>query len=307
MHNHLTLEKGSLFSGLSSINDSATAIHYDRDPSFFAAFLDPYLKYSTGIFGPGVMDFEQAALAALDRSIELAGCSAKSRVLEIGSGWGSLARRLSERFPGISYTSVNPSTRQNMVIRAMMPDAHLMQGDFEKMTGLAGPFDAIFLLGSFCHMKDKPLLLNRLASLLTDDGSLVMEDSWFCTTRLYAMHAQRPETTFVQQDIFGFAHITSLTEFFAQADEAELHPTQMLDTTLDYAKTIGAWMQNLQRLDCSQYPLRDAYLKYLSIGQASMGYTIGNYIFALKKALGPKISDVLRLARMKRSFAMMRH
>ncbi len=72
--------------------------HYDLSNEMFAQFLDPTLSYSCALFdaldpAPTQADHEAAQLRKIDAVLDAAGVRDGSRVLEIGTGWGSLAIR----------------------------------------------------------------------------------------------------------------------------------------------------------------------------------------------------------------------
>ncbi|GAA1197428.1 SAM-dependent methyltransferase [Prauserella alba] len=83
--------------------------HYDLSNEFFAAFLDETMTYSGAPLRPGD-DLEAAQLSKLDSMLDLAGVRSGTRMLEIGTGWGSLAIRAARR--GASVTTVTLSEQQ---------------------------------------------------------------------------------------------------------------------------------------------------------------------------------------------------
>jgi cyclopropane-fatty-acyl-phospholipid synthase len=66
--------------------------HYDLSNEFFALFLDPTMTYSSALFAPGD-DLERAQLRKIDQLLDLTAVGPRTRVLEIGTGWGQLASR----------------------------------------------------------------------------------------------------------------------------------------------------------------------------------------------------------------------
>ncbi|MGZ4493579.1 MAG: SAM-dependent methyltransferase, partial [Nocardioides sp.] len=89
--------------------------HYDLSNEMFAQFLDPTLSYSSALFdgltpAPGQGDLERAQLRKVDAILDAAGVTAGSRVLEIGTGWGTLAIRAAER--GAHVTTLTISREQ---------------------------------------------------------------------------------------------------------------------------------------------------------------------------------------------------
>ena len=88
--------------------------HYDLSNELFAAFLDETLTYSSALFDDGRPWAEQslaeAQLRKIDRVLDEANVRAGSRVLEIGTGWGTLAIQAARR--GAHVTTVTLSKEQ---------------------------------------------------------------------------------------------------------------------------------------------------------------------------------------------------
>jgi cyclopropane-fatty-acyl-phospholipid synthase len=92
--------------------------HYDLSNELFEQFLDSTMSYSAAWFGGGrrAEDLETAQLRKIDAILDYAGIGAGSRVLEIGTGWGSLAVRAARR--GAQVTTVTLSGEQAEAARA---------------------------------------------------------------------------------------------------------------------------------------------------------------------------------------------
>ena len=72
---------------------SNIARHYDLSNELFAQFLDPTLTYSSALFDHPGEDLESAQLRKMDSILDLTNVGNGTRVLEIGSDWGTLAIR----------------------------------------------------------------------------------------------------------------------------------------------------------------------------------------------------------------------
>lgn len=263
-----------------------TVQHYDVDVDFFKIFLDPYLKYTCGLFDAEHRDLDGAATNMLDYLIRSAGISRTSRVLEIGSGWGSLVRRLRETV-GCEYIGMSPSGRQNDYIQSAIAPVRLIEGCFEEYAAeTLGHFDAIFLVGSFCHLSSKPEQLIRLRRLLKPGGKIVIEDSFFLSEDLFRKHAHRPETEFLQKQVFGYAEIPSIAGLADMTRAAGLRIDSLKDTTDDYAATIAIWLERLAAAPAQYRHLTDTFVKYLQIAQAGWNYTTSNHVAVLKALPG---------------------
>ena len=128
------------------------AAHYDLSNDLFAAFLDPTMTYSSAWFdqsGPveTATRLEEAQLRKIDGILDLADVRSGTRLLEIGTGWGTLAIRAAQR--GARVTTITLSREQMGLARERVESAGL--------TGLAevrvqdyrevdGEYDAIVIV-----------------------------------------------------------------------------------------------------------------------------------------------------------------
>ncbi len=124
--------------------------HYDLSNELFAEFLDPSMTYSSAWFAPGlegaIESLESAQERKMDGILDQAGVGPGTRMLEIGSGWGSLAVRAAQR--GAHVTTITISQEQAALARdrfaAAGPDVEsridLQLLDYREVTGT---YDAI--------------------------------------------------------------------------------------------------------------------------------------------------------------------
>lgn len=264
---------------------AATNQHYSQDTAFFAAFLDPYMKYSSALFEHDDEPLETGILRMLDHLIDAAALKPGARVLDIGNGWGCMLKRLRERGFEIDYTGINPSDVQLAWIHGEVdPDARLIQGSFEEARArLEGTYDAIFMIGSLCHLADKQASLNEVASLLAEGGRVVLEDTWFLSEALYQQHRSRPETKFVQNTVFGFAHVTSLAFHYDAVRNAGMWVRSSLDNSFDYLRTTDAWCDRLETFDAERFPLAKQAVTYMDVFRRGWGHTICNQAMVLER------------------------
>ena len=93
--------------------------HYDLSNELFAAFLDETLSYSSAIFDERRPVAEQtladAQRAKIEAVLDAADVRAGARVLEIGTGWGSLAIAAARR--GAHVTTITLSGEQAELAR----------------------------------------------------------------------------------------------------------------------------------------------------------------------------------------------
>lgn len=264
-------------------NVNETIVHYNEDPEFYRSFLDPYMKYTSGLYLANE-SLEKACVNMLDRIIQSAYLPQNATVLEIGPGWGSLLKRLDELRPDVAFVGVSPSRVQNDFIRQnVSTKAELSTSTFESEDFGSRQFDTIFLVGSFCHLKNKLDALHKMKKLLKPNGRIIIEDSFFLSQALYEKHANHPATKFVQQDVFGFAEIPSLAAMLDTISATQLRLESTLEHSDSYRKTIAEWQRRLSQFTSFSKPA-ERYVAYMNVFQAGWDYTIANHLMVLKAA-----------------------
>ncbi len=155
------------------------ADHYDLGDDLFAQFLDPSMTYSSAWFehaGQSLADAQQHKLRRLCRLVDLL---PGERLLEIGSGWGSLAMCAAGEF-GAHVTTTTISRRQFARAGERVRDAGLsgrvevLQCDYRD---LAGTYDKLLS----CEMIEAvgapflPLYLRTCEARLRPGGLLGLQ------------------------------------------------------------------------------------------------------------------------------------
>ena len=147
--------------------------HYDTGNDVFKAMLDPGMNYSCG-YWENADSLEQAQLDKLDlicRKLEL---TPGEKLLEIGCGWGGLARHAAEHY-GVEVTGVTVSREQQQLAQhycvGLPVNIELM--DYRQ---LDGQFDKIVSVGMFEHVgpKNYPAYFEAVYRLLKDDGLFLL-------------------------------------------------------------------------------------------------------------------------------------
>jgi cyclopropane-fatty-acyl-phospholipid synthase len=269
-------------------SNAVSAVHYENDPEFFHAFLDPYLKYGSGYF-EGEDSFEVAARRMLDLTLAQGQIPENGTVLDVGSGWGSMLRRLRETLPGRRYHHINPSAQQRAFIAEKLGAVEAVFPTTAEAAEVPGnTYDAIFLNDSACHLRDRTGVLRKLGEALRPGGRIVLQDTFFLTEQMFQSHRRARTTRFVQDHIFGFAEIPSLETFTSEVASAGLRIERQEDLTPHYLRTAAAWIARLQRLDQERFPLRDGCIRYLRFGAAGLDYTTAQIFVVLRRLDGSR-------------------
>ena len=108
------ISKSHQYKTKNSIKQSKKNIHshYDLGNQFYTTWLDATLTYSSGFFKNGDETLTEAQInkfeSLISNNIPLSG----DRILEIGSGWGSFAFYLLNKFPDIKVDTLTISKKQ---------------------------------------------------------------------------------------------------------------------------------------------------------------------------------------------------
>ena len=185
--------------------------HYDLSNDMFMQFLDPSLSYSSALFDsldtpPALAGLEAAQLAKVDAILDSSGVTQGSRVLEIGTGWGTLAIRAAER--GATVTTVTLSVEQaalaqQRVDAAGMTDrVEIAVRDYRDQDGT---FDAIVSVEMIEAVGEEywPEYFQKLDSLLAPGGKVAIQAILIAHDRLVAT---RNTYTWIHKYIFPGGH-----------------------------------------------------------------------------------------------------
>ena len=225
------------------------AAHYDLSNELFAAFLDPTMSYSSAWFddsGPiaAASRLEEAQLRKIDGILDLAGVQAGTRVLEIGSGWGSLAVRAAQR--GARVTTITLSREQMLLARERIEDAGLsglVEVRVQDYREVGGEYDAIVSVEMIEAVGEAywPTYLAVLDQLLAPGGKVAIQAITMAHERFLAT---RHSFSWIQKYIFPGGIIPSLPAIDdVLAAHTALRVTRQRELRPHYARTLRLWRE----------------------------------------------------------------
>lgn len=225
------------------------AHHYDLSNELFGLFLDETMTYSSALFdalepAPGFADLAAAQRAKIDRLLDVAGVTAGTRLLEIGTGWGELALRAAGR--GALVHSVTLSREQQALARERIAAAGLSDRvtvALQDYRDVAGRYDAIVSVEMIEAVGQHylPVYLRTLDRLLADGGRVAVQ---VITMPHDRMLASRGTYTWVHKYIFpgGFLPSTELLDRLT-AEHTGLRVRDRLSFGPHYAQTLRLWLR----------------------------------------------------------------
>ena len=126
--------------------------HYDLGNDFFGAMLDPAMQYSCGYFH-GTADLATAQELKMELICRKLGLSPGMRLLDIGCGWGGLARHAA-RHHGCEVVGITISAEQQRHAENVCADlpVEIRLQDYRE---IEGEYDRIVSVGMFEHVGPK--------------------------------------------------------------------------------------------------------------------------------------------------------
>ncbi len=223
------------------------AAHYDLGNDFYELFLDESLTYSCGLFESPEMSLADAQRAKIDRLCRLLRLSRDHHLLEIGTGWGSLASHAAGEY-GCRVTTTTLSREQHDFASEKFQREGfgdritLLFEDYRKLRGTYDRIVSVEMIEAIGH-RNVPGYFRRLGELIEPDG-LVALQAITVPDQLYPEHIKRVD--FIKRYIFPGSCLTSVGAMCAAAAEhSSLRPVDLADLTPHYARTLKLWRERL--------------------------------------------------------------
>ncbi len=212
--------------------------HYDAGNDVFERMLDSRMIYSCAYWEHAV-DLEQAQLDKLDMICRKLQLRPGESLLEIGCGWGGLARHAAERY-GVRVTGITVSKEQLALAQqrcAGLP-VELRLQDYRD---LDGQFDKIVSVGMFEHVgpKNYEVYFDTARRLLKPGGLFLLHT--------IGLDVTSPRTDpWIDRYIFPNGKLPSAVEI-ARAVEGRFLVEDWHNFGPDYDRTLMAWHANFER------------------------------------------------------------
>ena len=228
------------------------AYHYDLGNDFYQLWLDQSMTYSCALFGTSpagesatAADDERALAAAQQRKyrslLEMLDASPGQHLLEIGCGWGAMAREAATR--GLQVTGITLSAeqlawaRRSLAGTALAPRVALRLQDYRDVHET---FDHIVSIEMFEAVGEEywPTYMETLQRRLRPGGTAALqvitisEDIW---------DDYKASPDFIQHYIFPGGMLPTVARFDQAARAAGLEIVQRRFHGHDYARTLRAW------------------------------------------------------------------
>jgi len=228
--------------------------HYDLGNEFFELFLDPTMNYSSAIFsdlgGSGHGEsLHRGQLNKMDRLCSMLDLKPGEHLLEIGTGWGSLACYAAKHF-GCRVTTTTISKEQfNWACRrvemeglkdqvtVLDRDYRLLEGEYDKIISV----EMIEAVGDHYY----ETFFEKCNSLLKPNGLLLLQAITIVDQR-YRQHLSSVD--FICKYIFPGGSLPSISRLVqCAADSASMRLVELNDYAPHYAETLRRWRQRFHQ------------------------------------------------------------
>ena len=222
------------------------AAHYDLGNAMYQLFLDPSMMYSSAVYPTADSTLEQAQQHKLQQICERLQLKASDHLLEIGTGWGSMAIYAAQHY-GCKVTTTTISQQQYDYTKAQVAELGLQDKItllFEDYRLLTGTYDKLVSIEMIEAVGDDFLdnYFEKCSSLLKPDGIMVLQAITMVDHR-YQQYVR--EVDFIKRYIFPGGCLPSISRMAsAVANKTDLVIRQVQDIGFDYARTLKDWCDN---------------------------------------------------------------
>jgi cyclopropane-fatty-acyl-phospholipid synthase len=212
--------------------------HYDLGNDVFSAMLDPTMAYSCGYWhkADNLADAQLAKYELICRKLEL---KSGEHLLDIGCGWGGLARYAAEHY-GVRVHGITVSREQQALARERCA-AYPIEIELTDYRKLQGQFDKVVSVGMFEHVGPKNYAdyFTTVHRLLKDDGLFLLHSIGNYTRATMC-------DAWLDKYIFPNGHLPSAQEITLAVDSRFLIE-DWHNFGPDYDRTLMAWWENFNQ------------------------------------------------------------
>ena len=225
------------------------AAHYDLGNEMFEQFLDPTMMYSAAQFLTADDTLEQAQLNKLERICQKLDLKPEDHLLEIGTGWGSMALFAAQHY-GCKVTTTTLSKEQFDYTQArvealgLQDQVTLLLEDYRDLTGQYDKLVSIEMIEAVGH-HFLSSYFKQCSHLLKPHGLMLLQA---ITIREQRYEQAKSSVDFIQRYIFPGGALPSVQKMLEiVGKDTDMNLMHMEDFGLHYAKTLRLWHENFRR------------------------------------------------------------
>ena len=216
------------------------AHHYDISDDLYDLFLDPKRQYSCAYFKSENESLETAQNNKIEHLIKKLNLKPNQKVLDIGSGWGSLAIEIAKKTK-CEVTGITLSENQYKYSLNKVKENNLenqVQFKLADYRNLREKFDRIVSVGMFEHVGRKfyKIFFRQVNNLLNNDGLALIHT-------IGSINGPRDPQPWINKYIFPGGYTPSLSELALPIEKSGLIVTDIEVLRMHYAHTLRHWKE----------------------------------------------------------------
>ena len=229
-------------------NRDADAIshHYDVSNRFYGWLLGPTMAYTCAVFPKDDSTLEEAQDEKFDLVCRKLGLHSGMRLLDIGCGWGGMARHAARNY-GVKVVAVTLSRQQATWGKEMIQREGLdkmvdfRHGDYRDVRETG--FDALSSIGLTEHIGQANYAdyFSFLRKKVVDGGRILNH----CITRTDTKQPTMYRRGFINRYIFPDGELVHVGHLIDAMERQKLEVQHEENLRLHYAKTLEKWSRNL--------------------------------------------------------------
>ena len=217
------------------------AHHYDISDDLYDLFLDPKRQYSCAYFKNENDTLEIAQNNKIDHLIKKLNLKPNQKVLDIGSGWGSLAIEIAKKTK-CEVTGITLSENQYKYSLEKTKENNLENQVQFKLTdyrNLNEKFDRIISVGMFEHVGRKfyKTFFRQVNHLLNEGGLALIHT-------IGSVAGPRDPQPWITKYIFPGGYTPSLSEVSVPIEKSGLIVSDIEVLRMHYSHTLRNWKEN---------------------------------------------------------------
>jgi cyclopropane-fatty-acyl-phospholipid synthase len=212
--------------------------HYDLGNDFFGAMLDPAMQYSCGYFH-GTADLATAQELKMELICRKLGLQPGMRLLDIGCGWGGLARHAAQHH-GCEVVGITISEEQRRYAEQICADLPV-EIRLQDYRDVEGEFDRIASVGMFEHVgpKNHRVFMSKAHRHLKPDGLFLLHT-------ITANEIRKTCDRWISKYIFANSMLPTASQVL-QAGEGLFVTEDLHNLGQYYVPTLRAWEAGFMR------------------------------------------------------------
>lgn len=255
----------------------AISYHYDLSNDFYALWLDPQMVYSCGYFRSPEDSVTAAQTQKLDHLCRKLRLKPGERLLDVGCGWGGLARHAAKFYDvqvhGITLSKAQLELASRRNDEAGLGDKVTLElRDYRDLPGDES-FDKVVSVGMFEHVGHANL--DNYFRILYDQvkpGGLVMNHG-ITSRHLDGRQVGLGAGKFIGRYVFPHGELPHLSMAIASMSDQGFEVLDVEGLRVHYARTLEHWSRNLeQQLEQASQYVSDKALRIWRVYLAGCAY-----------------------------------